>query len=362
MNPQSAGGFQSDALQPARLPGGPPTSGMPFDHRRIGPGGAMGGAMGVPALSIPRPGAVGSSGAPIAKGGFPSNELVVYNVVCNKWTTKKYERFYYIGSLMFGERSGGATHSLANVVSLAQLNEMLREGRQILDSQLSTRPRSGFSIDGAPVNEEIAGLKQHFAAYLEQGEAYLTGNRKLKHDIAKNKVFRKMICLSLEHIADEFRLLGEYTSGENQGKPTVQIVIGAQGPNSHSPLDNVWGEVRQGDKLWLVLKAQRNDDYVEGGGEPEYKYFQFVPRVGHDYPSPDELFYRDPSGAARYGIGIYIGEVLHEPMQFNEAVHRNKMAGLTCGSQEAYEFSRRNTAKVVAVLGSPKARLGEHAW
>lgn len=323
----------------------------------------MGGAMGVPSLTIPRAGTAGSPSAPVAKGGFPSNELVVYTVTCNKWTTKKYERFYYPGSLVFAQKgdSQGA-RGTANVVSLAQINEMLREGRQILDSQLSNKPRSGFSKDGMPVNEEIAGIKKHVAKYMEEGEAYLTGNRRLNNEIANNKIYRRLICLSLKHIIEEFRYLGEYTSGENYGKPTVIINVGIQGPNGHSPLDNIWGEVRQGSRLWLILKALPNEDYVEGGTEPEYKYFQFVPRVGHDYPTGDELFYRDASGRACFGKAIYVGEVLYEPMQMNEEGHRRKMAGLSVNSQEAYEFSKTNIAKIVATLGSPKARMGEHAW
>jgi hypothetical protein len=322
----------------------------------------MGGVMGVPALTLPRQGAMGSPSAPIAKGGFPSNELVVYTVVCNRWTTKKYEQFYYPGSLMFGQRSETVGKNTANAVSLAQFNEMLREGRNMIDSQITTKPKSGFSMDGIPINEEIVGLKKHIEKYMKKGEAYLTGNRKLSQEIAKNKIYRKLICLSLEHIANEFSYYGLYVSGENYGKPTVMINIGVQGPCYYQPLDNIWGEVKQGDKLWLLLKALPNDDYVEGGTEPEYKYFQLVPHISHDRPTGDVLFYRDAAGAPRWGIPIYIGEVLHEPMQFNEENQRKKMAGLTVGSQEAYEFSRINTAKIVATLGSSKARMGEHAW
>jgi len=208
----------------------------------------------------------------------------------------------------------------------------------------------------------FAALKTHMQRYLEEGESYFTGNQKLSSDMSKTKINRKLICLSLKHIAEEFRYLGEYMSGENHGKPTTIINIGAQGPNDYQPLDNIWGEVTQGTRLWLILKAVENPDYVEGGSEPEYKYFQMIPRTGHVQPDPHELFYRDAAGVARYGVFQYIGEVKHEPLQHNEQTARNMMAGLTVNSREAWEVSRKNICKIVAVLGSPKAHVGWQSY
>lgn len=367
MNPLAAGGFAPVGQVPEIMPGGPPRRPMGFSHRNIGPGGSMGGigGIGAPGNRIPTSGLDLTMNLPMptpSKGGTPSNELVVTSWVCNKWPGKGYEKYYYPGTLMFSQRTHQPTRRTVDALSLAQLNELLREGRNILDSQLTKTPKSSFTKDGKPTDSsELVGVKAEFVKYLKHGEDYLVGHPTLCHDILSNRLFTKLTCLSLAHLVETFRLGGLYTSGENMKKPIVNINIGLQGPSAPFPVDNIWGTLYQGDRVWLILKAIPNSNWVAGSTEPEFKYFQFIPRIGYGYPSPHELFYRDPSGKACFGIGYYIGEVLYDPIRDVEPHMCKKMAGLTVSSREAYEFQKMNTGKVVLHLGSSKAQLSEHA-
>ena len=266
---------------------------------------------------------------------------------------------------MFSQRTRQPGRRSVDALSLSQLNEMLREGRNILDSQLlkvASERKSGMTMDGKPTDSsELVGVKAEFKKYLKYGEDYLVGHPTLSEDILSNRLYTKLTCLSLKHIVETFRYGGLYTSGDNNKKAICQIVIGLQGPAGPFPADNIWGTLLQGDRVWLILKALPNKDYVEGGTEPEYKYFQFVPRIGHSYPSCEERFYRDASGKACFGIGIYVGEVVYEPIRDVEPQLCKKMAGLTASSREAYEFQKMNTCKVVLDVGSSKVQLAEHA-
>ena len=280
--------------------------------------------------------------------------------VTSPWPVQRYHETQYPGSLLFHQRSMKKEENA--VLTVAQMNNMLRDWRNILDSQLTKKPRTGNRFNNQPVDEPSQVLRMHIENYLLYGESYITGTPELNHKVYNDAKHKKLTVLSIEHLANSFNFLGVLATVDEQSKRRNAHIlnVGHKGPTDYQPIANLWGKVSQGDGLWLILKMVRDMSSVD----QTPKYFQFVPWFsdGHREPSYADRYYEDAAGIAQEGVAVFIGYVVHEPIQQVSEDARLRMAGLTVDQRTAFNAQKTNESKIVVNVGVKRHKLATRAW
>ena len=322
------------------LPDGLTGLGAPgFPAASAGVGATLRPTAGVRGQRVALPGSGLSRDGKRNKSGQSSNEPIVTTVIADKWKGVAYEEYQEPGDLLFVRRKTDGNGESYPMVSLPQLQEILRLCYQSIQTYRSNSlaKRSPFLVyEGteASAPDEVMRL---FEESLEKGESVFTADPRIDEKITNDSKYSLLWACSPKHIVECYKWLGLYASdGGRWRKPHLTYNIQVGGPSTYQETWNIWGNVVEGHNLFLIL-TRRLDAERSTPGRPVYAEFYFKPWYGHtEYPPKQETVYYDDAGFVRYGRVINVGTVLKVPTEFTTKELSLVKAGINTNSQQAF--------------------------
>jgi hypothetical protein len=226
-----------------------------------------------------------------------------------------------------------------------------------LQSQKSSNPGptnlifQGQRVDASlqPVSDQLEKIKEH-------GEAALLDDDAVRHRINTDRIMKLLMYISAEHIRENYNKAGIYASDGGKEANVRSINIAVKGPSRYQEVVNYWGNVNQGDNVFLILTRRKNAQRSTAEN-PVYEDFHWVPWSGAEiYPPSNFYTYYDDAGIIQQGIVYYIGNVNYKPDTYNDPELCQILLGNSGTSLEAYQKSEF-TKKVQLNLGIPRHRL-----
>ena len=313
--------------------------------------------------------------------GWPSQEVIVQSHTVNPWQNGYHKRITR-GQLLFIRRNA-AQGEVGSIITLPQMNDILRKGyqiaksngvleRQTLDHETWSDVRHAIAEDLEDeldrkrrlLNDNVqdqaksANMLERVKNVNEKFHTSVDDYRNLLFSEATTQYLRY---LSKGGILETWNYIGACRNIEDNSSNFKVLNVAVGGPLN---LDNIWGEgLQQGHYLNLILKRRMNDRTAE------YEEFQLTPwaepasdnsRVQSKYPTTEDLYYEDEAGYAQYGVSYTIGKVgrIVTTSQGNN-VKARILAGLSNSNDaeaDAWRETTRNNKGQVFVS------LGKDAW
>lgn len=310
--------------------------------KSAGPGTSLTPVARVPGQRVPFPGSALSANTRRDKSGNESNEPIVTSMISDVWENQHYEQYQQPGDWLLRRMKTKGNGESCPMVSVAQFNEILRVSWKQIQTYVNANQarKSPFLLYQGVAAEAPNEVMQLFEKSLVpngRGEGVFTENDKIKEKILYNKQLALLITCSPWHILEIYKSYGNYASDSGRfAKPHLTLDIQTGGPMTYQETWNLWGNVREGDNLFFILK-RKLDTSRSTEGRRVYGEFQFVPHACHAaYPSMAARYYQDDAGIDRWGEAIIVGSVNKLPIYYPNPDLIPIKAGLTADAQQAF--------------------------
>lgn len=254
---------------------------------------------------------------------------------------KPFHRFQPQNALIF--RVGRWKHPQPrDIIKLATLDQV---NRMCYNAWENFRTDSARPL--APGNPNEKRLVDFTTSYMTEGQD-LYYNRQDWEDCSafdQHILLSRFLWLSHKSIEHTVRCFGpKLIIGTEALVPNLSCTTVVAG---HGKVSNYWGQVRAGDRLYLIIKQS-------GKGKGP---FQLQPWFGIRAPCSAELKYTDNLGLTRFGAFIFIGTVDRRPESYPQEQERLISAGLEPASMDKTfkMLSSLPTVDVAFALGDPRA-------
>lgn len=285
----------------------------------VNPGAGISNALGIPSVA--------------AVSGFPSQEVVVQSYIAKPWEQRNYETRIGRGQLIFSLRESNKGDEFQNIVTLPQINEILRRSyqqaetsgvieRARVDTDTMADLRSNIEQDLedsvtrkrrllSEADDEGGRSRQSLVTRLKNtNEKFWFSNPDYRDALLSDMSTRYLSYLSVTGIMDQWNYIGAGRNIEDIERMFKLVNVAVRGPLD---IDNIWGsEIQQSKTVGLVLTRAKTPT-------GDYKHFVFRPWIEMMDDSRDslystrptnvEMFYEDFHGSRQQGEFIEVGSI-----------------------------------------------------
>lgn len=316
---------QTPGRAPIAATSNPITTGAP-GPRTIVPGSAF------------RPGGNNTGNVKPNKRAMVSNETVVTDILCSLWPTTNYHKTQRKGDILFARRKLERGSESVPLVSVAQLNEILRiTYKQLVSAHNASQQKHSPFAQASPASEIVPqDVLRLYQESLVEGERAFVKNTEVSERIATDRRYNVLMPCSRRHILEAYNLLGIYAGDSGrEAKKQLTYTVQVAGCSTYQDPWNLWGNVREGHRLFFILK-RRKDEQRSRPGKPVYAEFQFVPYATNlNYPPQRATRYYDDAGHVQYGAVLRFGTVYKVPLSLPQSEEMHAKAGLVTDSEHA---------------------------